>query len=125
LGVQKNLYLQVTETKEALAKSWLFRFVSPVTGQPRALGLGSFDDVSLADARDLADAKRRMIKVQNLDPLKEKEREREARAVEAAKHKTFGEVADPYLKAHEHDWKNAKHTAQWEKVFSACANRRS
>src|SRR5258707_105094 len=113
--VSKNLYLQITEATNGLAKSWLFRFVSPATGLPRAMGFGSFPDVSLADARDLADDARRLIKVKQLDPLKEREREREAQKVEAAKNKTFGQVADAYLKAHEHDWKNAKHTAQWEK----------
>jgi hypothetical protein len=54
LGKHKDgngLYLQVTAAKSAIGKSWLLRFTSPVTHKERSMGLGSYPQVSLAEAR--------------------------------------------------------------------------
>lgn len=113
------LYCQVTARGDGdgVTKSWLLRYVSPVTGRPAVMGLGSVEDVTLATAREIATQARELIKARGLDPLMEREREREQRRVDASKHKTFGEVVAAYLAAHAHDWKNAKHAAQWESTL--------
>jgi integrase len=72
------------------------------------LGLGTFPDVTLANARDKAAAYRQLL-LADVDPLKAK------RAVkqEAAPNPKFGDVADQYITEIEPQFRNPKHTAQW------------
>ncbi len=118
-GAARGLYLQVTAStaKDAapgeVARSWLYRFVSPVYGRSRWMGLGPVDAVGLAEARELAIAARKQVKA-GLDPIDEREDQRRARAVESAKRRTFGEVAQQLLLDRADTWKNAKHAAQWK-----------
>jgi integrase len=103
-----GLYLQITD---AGVKSWLLRYQRGP--RERWMGLGPLHTVSLAEARNRA-RKARLLLLDGIDPIDHKRRTAEASAVEAAKHKTFEEVAQAYLKAHDGDWKNARHAAQWE-----------
>jgi integrase len=103
-----GLYLQITD---AGVKSWLFRYQRGP--RERWMGLGPLHTFGLAQARERARAARAMH-LTGIDPLDERRKVAEAAAVEAAKHKTFAEVARAYLKAHENDWGNAAHAAQWE-----------
>ncbi len=48
-----GLYLQVTQTKTQINKSWLFRYTSPISKSRREMGLGSIHAVSLNKARQL------------------------------------------------------------------------
>jgi integrase len=73
-------------------------------GKRREMGLGAYPTVSLAKARSKAGACREAID-DGRDPIVERDRE---------PGKTFGEVADAYLKAHKGSWRNAKHVFQWE-----------
>jgi integrase len=115
----RGLYLQVTASaaKDAapgeVARSWVYRFVSPIHGRSRWMGLGPIDAVGLAEARQRAIAARKQVKA-GLDPIDQREDERRAKAIEAAKRKTFGEVAKQLLDDRRDTWKNAKHAAQWE-----------
>jgi integrase len=110
-----GLYLQITD---AGVKSFLFRYQRGP--RERWMGLGPLHTVSLAEARIRARAARLKL-LDGIDPLDHKRRTAEASAVEAAKHKTFEEVARAYLKAHDEDWKNAKHARQWEaSLFKDC-----
>jgi Arm domain-containing DNA-binding protein len=43
------------------AKSWMFRFTSPVTRKAREMGLGPAADVRLAEARDAAQQARKLV----------------------------------------------------------------
>jgi integrase len=117
-GAARGLYCQVTPSAAKarpgeFARSWVYRFVSPTHRRSRWMGLGPLDVVSLEEARERARAARKLVK-SSQDPIDQRNREAEVRAVEAAKHKTFAEVANQYLKAHAHDWKSPKHAAQWE-----------
>jgi integrase len=107
-GDHPNLYLQITKPG---VKSWLFRY--QIGPRERWASLGPLHTVSLAEARVKARKYRQQL-LDGIDPLDAKRKAAEAAAVEAAKDKTFAEVAQAYLKAHEHDWTNAKHAAQWE-----------
>jgi integrase len=114
-GDGHNLYLQITP---AGVKSWLLRFEQH--GRERWHGLGPLHTISLAEARQRARAARQLL-LDGIDPIDHRNRTAEANAVDAAKHKTFDEVAKAYLKAHDGDWKNAKHAAQWEaSLFKDC-----
>jgi hypothetical protein len=41
-----GLFLEVTAARVGVAKSWLFRFTSPVTGKERSQGLDSYPEIS-------------------------------------------------------------------------------
>ena len=85
------------------ARKWVFRFT--ISGRRREMGLGSFPDVSLAEAREKAAACRRLVK-EGIDPI-------EARRAERKEIPTFTTCAARYIRAHRHGWKNAKHARQW------------
>lgn len=77
--------------------AWRFRY--RLAGKPRIMGLGSYADLSLADARKLAKELRARVAL-GYDPSGEKqERKREAVAkIEAQKNaQTVGELADEYF----------------------------
>lgn len=109
-----GLYFQV---RDAEHRSWVYRFT--MDGKARWMGLGSFDDVSLAEAREAATAARKLAK-QGVDPI-------EARKAEAAKRRaaaevfTFDQVAKLYIAAHQGSWKNAKHRQQWRNTLETYA----
>jgi hypothetical protein len=84
-----GLYLQVTS---AAAKSWIFRYTR--AGRSREMGLGPLTKVPLSTARTAADECRKLLGV-GLDPIAERDAEREHRALEAAKAITFGDDVRP------------------------------
>ena len=109
-----GLYLQVSKDG---ARSWIFRFM--LQGRVRQMGLGSLNDVSLAEARKRA-ADCRLLKSGTTDPIEARRNERrkakleEAEAaVEAARALTFKQCAEAYIRAYRPSWRNAKHAAQW------------
>jgi hypothetical protein len=73
------------------------------------MGLGSADDVSLAEARDKADDARKMV-LSGQNPIETK---RLAALVNAAK-PTLGQIADELIEAKKSEWRNAKHPGQWK-----------
>ena len=99
-GDGQNLYLQVRGPTQ---RSWLFRYM--IAGRARSMGLGHVDDVSLVEARNKADAARKLVR-DGVDPL-------DARAVAQARTITFGEAARRYVEANEAGWRSEKHRATW------------
>lgn len=67
-----GLYLRATPPSAA---SWVFRFM--MAGRPRTMGIGPFPDISLADARELAAAARR-LKAAGTDPIDARDAEKAA-----------------------------------------------
>lgn len=102
-----NLYLQVNRRG---TKSWLLRYVR--NGRERWMGLGPLHTLTLEEARARATAARQRLLDGN-DPLADRQAQRAARALEAAKTKTFAECATAYFEAHERKWKNVKHRKQF------------
>ena len=120
-GAVRGLYLQIVLSKRGtLCKSWTFRYVSPASGKARWMGLGSVADLGLADARTMAGEARR-VKALGRDPIDERNKERVARKLEAARAVSFKQAAERYIAAHEKSWKNAKHKAQWSSTLEAYA----
>ncbi|WP_270937193.1 tyrosine-type recombinase/integrase [Falsiroseomonas oryzae] len=126
-----GLYLQLApgaEAGKAAGKSWLFRY--SFAGKAREMGLGK---VSLADDKPgvtLGAARRKVTELHaklrdGIDPIAERDArfasaKAEAQAA-AARTKTFREVTDLYLAAHEATWKNVKHRQQWENTLATYA----
>ncbi len=88
------------------------------------MGLGSFADVTLAEAREKAADLHRKVKA-GIDPLAE--REARAFAEKVASHQatvraiTFADVANRYITAHEAGWRNRKHRQQWRNTLDTYA----
>lgn len=94
----QGLYLRVGK-----GRRWVF--IYQWRGKRREMGLGSADEVSLADAREaMRDARTQMRK--GIDPI-------EARTAEKAVGVKFGQVADVYIASKQAGWRNAKHRQQW------------
>ncbi|MEG3617311.1 integrase arm-type DNA-binding domain-containing protein [Magnetovibrio sp. PR-2] len=102
-----GLYLQITAAGH---KSWIFRY--RVGSKLRNHGLGALHTVSLAEAREKAQACRQ-LRLQGIDPIEEQKRKRSVAALEAARAFTFQDCAEGYIAAHKAGWKNAKHAEQW------------
>ncbi|MGF1720454.1 tyrosine-type recombinase/integrase [Vibrio kyushuensis] len=64
LGDGGNLYLHV---RKSGAKAWEFRYIRPSTGKPTFIGLGSYPDISLAEARLKATEARKEVS-NGIDP---------------------------------------------------------
>ncbi|MDH4394991.1 MAG: tyrosine-type recombinase/integrase [Limnobacter sp.] len=112
-----GLFLQVTASG---AKSWVFRFTSPVTGKPREMGLGPLDTFGLSSARERAGQARQSVH-EGRDPIVERDAAKSRARVEAAKDLTFSECAKLYIKAKSPDWKNTKHVNQWVSTLETYA----
>lgn len=96
-----GLYLQV---RSPTAKSWLFRFT--LNGRTHAMGIGSVQTITLAQARDKAIDYRRRV-ADGINPIHAKKEEGARRVV------TFKEAAEEYLNAHMAILKNEKQRIQW------------
>jgi integrase len=107
----RGLYLRIAAGG---TKSWVYRFM--ISGRAREMGLGSLDDVTLADAREVARDARRLCK-QGVDPIEARRTDRAARQVQHAKAMTFQECATVYIAAHRAGWKNKKHAKQWPQTL--------
>jgi integrase len=102
-----GLYLGIGRTG---ARSWLLRFQK--NGRERWMGLGPTHAFSLDEARGRARAARQLL-ADGVDPIEAKRAEQTRQTLEAAKNKTFADVALEYFAAHEHTWTNRKHRAQF------------
>src|SRR5690349_11315463 len=102
-----GLYLQVSP---AGTKSWVFRF--KVGSRSRYMGLGSANAMSLAEARESA-SECRKLRLQGIDPIEHRKKERERARLDSAKTLTFDQCRDAYVAAHGPSWKNCKHRQQW------------
>ncbi|MEH6585701.1 MAG: integrase arm-type DNA-binding domain-containing protein [Halioglobus sp.] len=97
-----GLYLSTSKT---LSQSWVYRYKKH--GKEHRIGLGSSRDVSLAEARRLAEDARKAVKGG-----------RDPRSKDSI---TFKEAAAEYIKAHSPGWRNAKHKQQWENTLETYA----
>ena len=110
-----GLYLNVTIGG---SKSWLYRYM--LAGKAHWMGLGSYPDVSLAEAREKATECRKMVR-QGIDPLAEKRQQTSVIRASIAKSILFSKAADQFIEAHKPGWKNAKHIDQWRNTLDTYA----
>lgn len=103
-----GLYLVVSDTG---ARKWVLRIQQH--GKRHDLGLGSANDVPLAEARESASDIRRAVR-QGDSPLARRQRARQAIP-------TFREAAAMVHEEHKPSWKNPKHAAQWLSTLEAYA----
>jgi integrase len=106
-----NLYLIVTESG---ARHW--EFIYRWQGRLRYMGLGATHTVTLAEAREEAEAARKIVH-KGGDPLAAKGQKRADEQLETAKAMTFGECAEALISAKGAAW-SAKHRDQWRSTFN-------
>jgi integrase len=133
-----GLYVQVAyrqkagklDGKHGVSRSWVFRYTSPTVlnekgknkSKPKVrwMGLGSCDCVTLAEARDLARAARKLVTF-GRDPIEHRNAtasaEREAYLREQASAMTFAACVEAYLAEHLNTFRNAKHRWQWQETL--------
>ena len=115
-GDGDGMYLQISKDGH---KSWIFRFT--LNKRSRAMGLGSVDLVSLAEARIKATACRKLL-LDGLDPIESKKASRQAQSLKDAKAISFEQCSIAYIDSHRPSWKNAKHADQWTNTIKTYAN---
>ena len=106
-GDGAGLYLRIAPGG---SKQWIHR--ATIGGKRCEMGLGAYSGVTLAKARDEAQAIRAAIAA-GRDPLAEKRK---------AKMPTFTEAADALHNASLPGWRNGKHTAQWRQTLRLYAD---
>src|SRR5215813_7624799 len=65
------------------AKSWVLRYM--LDGRAREMGLGSYHDLTLAEARERARGFRKLVKEHRIDPIDDRRARRVAERVDRAK----------------------------------------
>lgn len=101
------------------SKSWIYRYM--IDGRDRWMGLGSFPDVSLAEARELAGEARKKIR-SGTDPIDEKREKQATDRAARMKAVTFDWCAEQFITAHSPAWKNPKHVDQWRNTLATYAS---
>jgi integrase len=115
VGTVPGLQLQVSPTGY---RSWVLRYAIGQTR--RAMGLGSYPGVTLAQAHTKARAVREKFD-QGIDPIAERLEAKSALAAAVASTMTFSKAAGAYIEAHASGWANAKHAAQWSATLKTYA----
>ena len=110
-----NLYLQVSPSG---SKSWLFRYQRD--GKERQMGLGSINDLTLAEARERARLCRQQL-LDGIDPLEAKHAKKRSAAAATARMVTFKAEAEAFIEANRAGWKNGKHADQWTNTLTTYA----
>ena len=120
--------------KPSGARSWVYRFM--LNKKARDVGLSRCpeaiallrktggDDLTLAQARDVASIYRMKVKL-GIDPLEERRDVEQAAAAEkqakAAASVTFETMAEQFLSINETSWRNPKHRQQWRNTLKTYA----
>lgn len=109
-----GLYLQISKFG---TKSWVFRYTFH---RKREMGLGSVNDVSLKEARDISSTYRAMVR-DGIDPINERKQKRAQSKADSTKLTSFKECAEDYIRHNSAAWSNAKHSNQWKNTLETYA----
>jgi integrase len=103
-----GLYLSITPRKgDGASAKWTLRYRHD--GRDREMGLGTFPQVSLADARRKASQARQAINAGH-DPIQERQDRREERAT--ARRNTFEHVSLQMFQTKQAQWRSERHRKQ-------------
>lgn len=121
-GTIQGLRLEPGPTKGK--GKWIIRYLSPTTNKRRDMGLGTYPEVAIPEARRRGLEARRLI-ASGVDPIDARQASFKAGNVA----KTFRQAAETYHEEQKPGWKNPKHADQWINtleayVFPAIGNRK-
>ena len=110
----KGLYITISSQGRG---KWSYRY--RINNKSREMGLGTFPEVSIVDARQKAEDKRRLV-FQKTDPIDEKKREEILRNQQ---NKKFSHIADTYIThKKKKEWTNPKSEQQWRNTIATYAS---
>ena len=110
----KGLYISISSQGRG---KWSYRY--RINNKSREMGLGTFPEVSIVDARQKAEDKRRLVS-QKTDPIDEKKREEILRNQQ---NKKFSHIADTYIThKKKKEWTNPKSEQQWRNTITTYAS---
>jgi integrase len=109
-----GLYLRIDQRPDGRRCSWVFRF--QWRRATREMGLGSYPQISLAEARKAMHAAASAA-WDGQEPIAARVAVREA----AAGKPTFGDAARALMAAKQSEWRNAKHRWQWRTTLETYA----
>jgi integrase len=121
VGGVAGLLLQVkppAREGSPLSRSWILRL--SIAGVRQPIGLGSYPQVTLAEAREQA-RKLSLEAKGGINLLSSKRAKRSALIAAASKNKSFQDCADAYIEAHSTDYTNEKHRKQWASTLKTYA----
>jgi len=105
----KGLYISISSQGRG---KWSYRY--RIDKKSREMGLGTFPEISIIDARQKAEDNRRLV-IQKIDPIDDKRRQEVLRNQQ---NKTFSFIADLYIRAKkEEEWTNSKSEQQWRNTI--------
>jgi hypothetical protein len=108
VGGVSGLLLQATPSG---AKTWLLRTM--VGTKRRAIGLGGFPDVSLADARRKAREFKNKI-AEGIDPVEERRVARRSLIASQLSTMTFSDATREFMKMKSKEFRDPRQAGQWE-----------
>lgn len=110
----RGLKLRVTASKTGgpVAKSWAYRYQVPGGTTRTYIGLGSFPEVGIAEAREKARGCAESVR-KGVDPKDQRAKDEQEATERNASKRVFKDVAHDYWLIHKGSWKNLKHQAQW------------
>jgi integrase len=112
-AVGGGCYLQIAAGG---SRSWVLRYT--LNGRARYMGLGSYDLVTLAEARAKAHDARRLL-LDKIDPIEARRARHRERLLETARGKTFRECAEGYIASHEAGWRDPRSHKQWVRSLTS------
>ena len=115
IGAGGGLHLLVKPSAKPGRGVWVLRVT--VNRERRDMGLGTYPEVGLADAR-LAAAQAKASARGGVDPILQRADQKAAVAAEGSQR--FREVALECISFKEGGWKNPKHPDQWRRTLAAC-----
>jgi integrase len=121
VGQPQGLTLHIKAPKSPQSQPqgcWVLR--ANVGSKRRNIGLGTYPEVSLAEARRKATELKNLCS-QGVDPIEMRQKKRADADLQRLKSKTFKQVAEEYLTTHESDYRNEKHRKQWRSTITTYA----
>ena len=108
-----GLYISISKPGRG---KWSFRYT--INKKSREMGLGSYPDVSLSDARQLSLNNKQLLS-KKIDPIDEKNR---AEILRQQQNKKFSDIADLYIRTKKMpEWTNPKSVQSWKNTLNTYA----
>ena len=109
----KGLYISISSQGRG---KWSYRY--RLDGKSREMGLGTFPEISIVDARQRAEDNRRLVH-QKIDPIDDKRRQEVLRNQQ---NKKFSYIADLYIKAKKkEEWRSPRSEQSWRHTINTYA----
>ena len=106
----KGLYISILSQGRG---KWSYRY--RIDNKSREMGLGTFPEISIVDARQKAEDNRRLV-LNKIDPIEDK---RKQEVLRKQQNKKFSHIANLYITAKKkEEWRNPKSEQQWRNTIT-------